>query len=36
MFMMSLPAYQHCFLVLHGAVFKIGYGDLVMDGAWAI
>jgi hypothetical protein len=36
MFMMSLPAYQHCFLVLHGAILKIGYGDLVMDGASAI
>jgi hypothetical protein len=36
MLMMSLPAYQHCFFVLHGAVSKIGYGDLVMDGLWAI
>jgi hypothetical protein len=32
MFMMSLLAYQHCFLIFHGMVSWIGYEDSVMDG----
>jgi hypothetical protein len=36
MFMMNLVAYQLCLFVIHRAVFGIGLGDLVMDGAWAI
>ncbi len=35
-FMMSLLAYQHCFLNLHRTTSKIGYGNLVMDGTHAI
>jgi len=36
MFMMSLLAYQYCFLVFHGMVSGIGYEDSVMDGMQAI
>jgi hypothetical protein len=32
MFMMSLLAYQHYFLVFHGVVSGIGYENSVMDG----
>jgi hypothetical protein len=36
MFTMNLLTYHHCFIVFHGVMPLIGYGDLMMNGAWAI
>jgi hypothetical protein len=36
MLMVSLLAFHFCFLVFHGIVALIGYGGLVMNGAWTI